>query len=166
MQRGLLRWFLSLHSPTHKITLSPLKLPGTGEDQTATGDTGKKSKTKKSAETDLLPALGQTSKAVEEREPPDNAGVSSIPPVPTLPETPAPRGKKGKAKAAAEYESDGDSDSGVLPTPFTPSINKTLYMAAKNAEIPPLPSGLSVSELKKRLDTKKKIKYVSSQLCA
>ena len=127
-------------------------------DQTATPTATKQNvKSKDRADSDLLPVLGQTSKAAEESEEPENVGVSSLPPIPAMPTTPAPKGRKDKQPAEA-HDSDSDDDSGILPTPFTPSINKTLNMASKAAQQVPLPAGLTVSELKKRLDTKKKIK--------
>ncbi|KAJ7925297.1 DNA glycosylase [Mycena leptocephala] len=45
-----------------------------------------------------------------------------------------------------------------LPPTFTPSIKRTLAKAAKNDGVPPLPEGLTVAELKSRLDGKKKVK--------
>ncbi|KAJ6593897.1 DNA glycosylase [Mycena capillaripes] len=45
-----------------------------------------------------------------------------------------------------------------LPPTFTPSIKRTLAKAAQTNGVPPLPDGLTVAELKSRLDGKKKIK--------
>ncbi len=137
------------------MTLSPLKQLK----QTATEDDVDGAP--KEDDSDMLPVLNQTSKVAKQNEEPDNVGASSIPPVPALPSTPAPKGKKGKGKAAAKNKNDDtdtEEDTGVLPTPFTPSILKTLNKASSSSDIPPLPVGLSVAELKRRLDTKKKIK--------
>ncbi|KAJ7783176.1 hypothetical protein B0H16DRAFT_1357722 [Mycena metata] len=45
-----------------------------------------------------------------------------------------------------------------LPPTFTPSIKRTLAKAAQDDGVQPLPEGLTVAELKSRLDGKKKIK--------
>ena len=58
---------------------------------------------------------------------------------------------KGKTKKAI------DEPESVLPPAFTPSINKTLNMVPKTA-VPPLPQGLTVAQLKTRLEKKTKIK--------
>ena len=132
------------------MTVSPLKQTKQPTTDKVTND----------EDTDVLPVLKQTSKTTEQNEEADNVGPSSIPPVPSLPSTPAPKGKKGKGRAAAGNKNDSDTeeDTGVLPTPFTPSIMKTLNKASASSDVPPLPAGLTVAELKKRLETKKKIK--------
>lgn len=155
VQRGFLRWFLARHSSSYSVTLSPLKQLK----QTATEDDV--GGAPKEDDSDMLPVLNQTSKVAKQNEELDNVGASSIPPIPALPSTPASKGKQGKGKAAAKNkndDSDTEEDTGVLPTPFTPSILKTLNKASSSSDIPPLPVGLSVAELKRRLDTKKKIK--------
>lgn len=54
-------------------------------------------------------------------------------------------------------KSDDSADGLSLPPPFTPSINRVL----KAPVIPtPLPAGLTISELRARLNGKKKIKWV------
>ncbi|KAG2132442.1 DNA glycosylase [Suillus bovinus] len=131
IQRGMLRWFLSRHSSKHTFTISPHKLSG-GEpdnDKTKVESTG---------------AMG---------------------PPPT---TPAPKTTPG-----SQLTGDVEADNGVLstsselqtqvsasinsipglPEPFTPSIDKTLEADAMNPE--PLPEGLSVANLKSRLEGKK-----------
>ncbi|KAJ7188268.1 DNA glycosylase [Mycena filopes] len=45
-----------------------------------------------------------------------------------------------------------------LPPTFTPSIKRTLVKAAQDDGLQPLPEGLTVAELKSRLDGKKKVK--------
>ncbi|KAG1771800.1 DNA glycosylase [Suillus occidentalis] len=128
VQRGMLRWFLSRHSSKHAYTLSPHKLSGgeTNDDKTK------------------------------------QASSSAMGPPPT---TPAPNITLGSQRPR-----DVEPDNGVLPTPsesqsqtpaliksipepFTPSINKTLEADAMNTE--PLPEGLSVANLKTRLEGKK-----------
>ncbi|KAG2150848.1 DNA glycosylase [Suillus clintonianus] len=131
VQRGMLRWFLSRHSSKHAFTLSPHKLSG-GEP--------KDDKTK-------------------------GASTSAMGPPPT---TPAPRTTSG-SRLTGDVEPDNDvlptsSESQsqtpasnklipALPEPFTPSIDKTLEADAMNTE--PLPEGLSVANLKSRLEGKK-----------
>ncbi|KIP11632.1 hypothetical protein PHLGIDRAFT_63560 [Phlebiopsis gigantea 11061_1 CR5-6] len=97
--------------------------------------------------------------------PSDEAGPAKAPAAPpadedTLPVlteagalsvAPAPR---GKGKKAADADADG---AGVLPPAFTPSINRTLNMVPRTA-VPPLPRGLTVAQLKTRLEKKTKIK--------
>lgn len=103
VQRGLLRWFLARHSSSYSVTLSPLKQLK----QTATEDGTDGAQ--KEDDSDVLPVLNQTSKVAKQNEEPDNVGASSIPPIPALPSTPAPKGKKGKGKAAAKNKND-DTD--------------------------------------------------------
>ncbi|KAL4254230.1 Alkylbase DNA Glycosylase/Transcriptional Activator [Abortiporus biennis] len=126
VQRGMVRWFLSLHSPTYNITLSPEKVPkAVGDDRAET-----QANSSSGAGPSLVPIAA-------------GAGVPSTP--------------VGKGKKKAREEDD------VLPTPFTPSINKTLNMRMNKDGAPikkpfPLPVGLTVTMLKGRLDVKKKIK--------
>ncbi|TFK54336.1 DNA glycosylase [Heliocybe sulcata] len=137
VQRGLARWFLSLHSPSHKIDIIPEKLPkGTGDDAEADGRSGTLDPTKAPS------------------GPADDA--SSLPPAPTLPQTPK---KKGTRSKKVEHEEEED-DLGPLPPPFTPSINRTLNAPVSEdvRQLEPLPEGLTVAILKSRLDGKKKIK--------
>ncbi|KAI0341982.1 DNA glycosylase [Trametopsis cervina] len=153
VQRGLLRWILSLHSPDHNVALSPLKLPQ------STAEKPKKRK-KSEDDDDVLPVLGQTSKVAEENEEPDNVGVSSIPPVPVITVTPVAnsKGRKGKSKAKLDSDDESEDESDVLPVPFTPSVNKILNKTSLTSNIPPLPAGLTVAELKRRVNAKNKIK--------
>lgn len=165
VQRGLLRWILALHSPsTHDIQISPRKLPKQPDDQPdATPKAPASTQTAAAtADDDVLPALpGATL-----------ADASSVPPAPIpedaeVPKT-AARGRgranakgrgKGKGEDAEKAAEDADEEAaGVLPTPFTPSINKVLNAVAQTMDVPPLPAGLTVSNLRTRLDTKKKIK--------
>ncbi|KAI0682419.1 DNA glycosylase [Cytidiella melzeri] len=132
VQRGLLRWFLARHSSAYTVTLSPLKLAKPSAEEEGTPNT------KKQQDTDELPVLGQTSNAAARNE--DSEAVDKT------------------VAANNDDDSDTEEESGFLPTPFTPSINKTLNMVPASVEIPSLPAGLTVAELKRRLETKKKIK--------
>ncbi|KAG1730782.1 DNA glycosylase [Suillus lakei] len=131
VQRGMLRWFLSRHSSKHAFTLSPHKLSGGEPNDDKTKQT--------------------------------RASAMGPPPI-----TPAPKTTCG-SQLAGDVEPNNDvlptsSDSQsqspasiksipVFPEPFTPSIDKTLEADAMNTE--PLPEGLSVANLKSRLEGKK-----------
>lgn len=71
VQRGVVRWFLSLHSPVHNYTISPEKVGGVA--------TPKKAKGKKSTKADELPALDSVDSVA--------LGTSSVPPGNTSDET-------------------------------------------------------------------------------
>lgn len=150
VQRGVIRWFLSLHSPSaYPITISPEKLPkNPEEDEAANGN--------KNADKDesTLPVVGESSGTQSARA--STPDASSILPAPaTGPTTPAKH--KGKSKNSRDTQDDG----AVLPTPFTPSINKTLNIAARDVLLqppPPLPEGLTPAILRSRLNGKNKIK--------
>lgn len=152
VQRGVIRWFLSLHSPSaYPITISPEKLPkNPEEDEAANGN--------KNADKDesTLPVVGESSGTQSARA--STPDASSILPAPaTGPTTPAKH--KGKSKNSRDTQDDG----AVLPTPFTPSINKTLNIAARDVLLqppPPLPEGLTPAILRSRLNGKNKIKCV------
>jgi DNA-3-methyladenine glycosylase II len=130
IQRGLVRWFLSLHSSSYLFCISPDKIDaGTrGEDQD---------------EDDVLPSLnkGSTSKSTKSASGMDrgvSADISSVPPVgdasvdvPAMPEPFTP------------------SINRTLKGPGLGSVKP-----------PPLPEGLSAAALKARLEGKKRIKYV------
>lgn len=138
----MLRWFLSLHSPKHNFTISPKKLPKVPEEKLEQAEEANQ----------LVPTAMETS---PENGAQPSAGMSSIPPIPILPpSTPV----KGRGKKNANKED--DEDTGVLPPPFTPSINKVLDRdISPKKPLQPLPEGLTVGILQSRLDTKKKIKY-------
>ncbi|KAG2358458.1 DNA glycosylase [Suillus spraguei] len=140
MQRGMLRWFLSRHSSKHPFIISPHKISDGKPDD-------------------------------DKKKP---ASTSAMGPPPT---TPAPKTTPG-----SHLTGDVKPDNEALPTPsesqsqtpasinsilalpelFTPSIDKTLEADAMNTE--PLPEGLSVANLKSRLEGKK-IKYVTLFSC-
>ncbi|EPT04909.1 hypothetical protein FOMPIDRAFT_85468 [Fomitopsis schrenkii] len=139
VQRGVVRWFLSLHAPTtHPLIISPAKLPKNPEEEA-----GNKSKSD-----DVLPTIAEDRAAGSQNQPraltPD---LSSVPPAPS-------------ALAETPFQKTSNSDEGnemVLPTPFTPSINTTLNMIATSSNFtpPPLPEGMTPGVLKNRLQGKK-----------
>ncbi|KAF7361910.1 DNA-3-methyladenine glycosidase [Mycena venus] len=121
VQRGVVRWFLSQHSPSHSFAaISP-------EKELIASPSKKKAKKSKAEDDDALPVFGSSSAATEE-----------------APSTPPP----------------AEDASAMVPLPptFTPSIKRTLAKAAQDDGVPSLPEGLTVAELKSRLDGKKKIK--------
>ncbi|KAG2750324.1 DNA glycosylase [Suillus brevipes Sb2] len=128
VQRGMLRWFLSRHSSKHAFTLSPHKLSGgeTHDDKT------KRASTSAMGPPPTTPALKSTpgSQRTKDVEP-DNEVL--------------PTPSESQSQTPALITS--------IPEPFTPSINKTLEADAMNSE--PLPEGLSVANLKTRLEGKK-----------
>ncbi|KAK0461119.1 DNA glycosylase [Desarmillaria tabescens] len=129
VQRGVIRWFLSLHSSTYNYAISDKK------------DAGSSSKAKKKKNSKTEEENDKTT-SVTDIERPLTPDVSSAPPG-GLPSTP----KKT------------DTETPALPPAFTPSINRTLHKVQDTSFVPePLPEGLAVTALKARLDGKKKIK--------
>ncbi|KAI8972201.1 DNA glycosylase [Trametes punicea] len=134
VQRGLLRWFISLHSPSHTVSLRKDKLVDQGKDEPLSGNMSPSAGAEADSEAISMPRATT----------PD---ASSVPPAPDSLLV-APSTMKGKGTAA-------------LPEPFTPSINKTLNMTATLSEDgggylpPPLPEGLTVAQMKSRLSGKK-----------
>lgn len=140
MQRGVARWFLSLHAPDYGLVISPEKLPKGSEEETTNTTT-----------------VAQASASAEEVEVDEDT-------LPVLGQVAAPSKKSnGKGKKSASSK---DSQLDPLPTPFTPSVNKILnarsYSSGESYEPPPLPRGLTVSMLRGRLMARKKMKYVAS----
>ncbi|KAF9478600.1 DNA glycosylase [Pholiota conissans] len=105
VQRGIVRWFLSLHSPAHSYNISPEKVGGT----TAT----KKKAKGKSIAKDILPALADMdaddATVRESSVPPGDASVETED-LPSLPPTFTPSIKKTLDKVAP-------SASNVVPLP-------------------------------------------------
>jgi DNA-3-methyladenine glycosylase II len=131
----MLRWFLSLHSPTYNYTLSPEKVAlakAEKEKRRVESGSGFESDSDNEDNGDVLPVFDVNGKPED---------MSSVPPAPAA-------------------QTDTTESQGPLPPTFTPSIKKTLNKAKLEDDLkpPPLPSGLSASILKSRLDTKKKIK--------
>ena len=133
VQRGLVRWILSLHSHKHSVSISPKKLPKSNADND-------QAETQQS--TDLQEVLTLPPRAIT----PD---ASTFPPEP-LPVTPK------KKRNPNEDDLSPDDEIPLPPPVFTPSINRTLnkIMPARYAP-PPLPEGLSVAELQRRIEGKK-----------
>ncbi|KAF7288642.1 DNA-3-methyladenine glycosidase [Mycena chlorophos] len=111
VQRGVLRWFLSQHSPSHAFPASPTKA----------SPKKKTTKRDKKEDADMVP-----------NEADELARPSTPPPV--------------------------DSGAPALPPAFTPSIERTLKKTFVDQPPQALPAGLTVAEMKSRLDGKKKIK--------
>ncbi|KAH8083774.1 DNA glycosylase [Cristinia sonorae] len=140
VQRGVVRWFLALHSPDYNVTISPDKLPSNPENsqtpaQTPTASTSSQAQTPLQ-DPDALPSLGGYNED------------SSIPPVPAETE---------------DISKEETTEPSALPVPFTPSINKTLNMKITKSGQPveppaPLPVGMTIPMLRGRLDPKKKVK--------
>ncbi|KAH9855095.1 hypothetical protein C2E23DRAFT_607092 [Lenzites betulinus] len=137
VQKGLLRWFISLHSPSHPISLRQDKM--TCPTQSDAVDAGGSVTQPRAATPD----------------------ASSILPAPEDTPMPPPAAKgKGKNKAGKTAEQDGGSAM-PLPPMFTPSINKTLNMIPTSTKDggeytpPPLPESLTVALMKSRLSGKK-----------
>jgi DNA-3-methyladenine glycosylase II len=148
VQRGVLRWFLSLHSPSYKITISPEKADSP-EDRKVTTETTPKTKAKgkgkkaKAKEVDALPVFDSALTGQPEGIAED---LSSVPP--------------GPASRSIVEDVQDDGEDGTLaeiasmPALFTPSINKTLQ---KGSKLPTsLPDGMTVATLRSRLDPKKR----------
>lgn len=142
-----MRWLLALHSPsTHNIHISPRKLPKAPDEEP--------SLVKKSTETngaaddadeDMLPVLSEE-------------GVSSVPPAPgKVPKT-APKGKGKKKATVTAATQEEEEEAGILPAP-TSSIDEALNMPP-TTPVSPLPKGVTVAQLRTRLQKKEKIKCV------
>ena len=145
----MLRWFISLHSPSHAVFIRKDKL----SDQEATD-------TQLSADNGASQGASQSQDEMRET----TTDASALPPAPDALASSAPK-KKGKGKAANGTAAEADTGM-VLPPAFTPSINKTLNMLGNPDEVgigfqaPPLPEGLTVAQMKTRLTGKNKIKWV------
>jgi DNA-3-methyladenine glycosylase II len=124
IQKGLVRWFLSLHSPLHSYSISPEKVGGSA--------TPKKVK---KAKADPQEAGELPSKGKDDDIDLNDASMYFVPP-----------GTSGSA-------------TDVIPA-FTPSIKNALYKSTltPGRKPVPLPSGIDVSHLKRRLDGKNKVK--------
>ena len=153
VQRGVLRWFLSLHSPKYDYSISPRKLPKEPTDS-------EQETLEIIDETSGNPSLGgdiSDNLLVPPRA--STPDVAPIPPTQLLatPKTPT----KNRKRKNDDWEDSADkleTDAPLPPPAFTPSIKRTLgrTLPPKYAP-PPLPEGLTVSELKNRVDGKKKV---------
>ena len=145
VQRGVLRWFLSLHAPiAYPLAISPAKLPKSpDEDQLD----------KKDKNGDVLPTIAEDATGSQSQPRALTPDLSSVPPAPS-----------GLAETHIQSKlGDGEGSGMALPTPFTPSINKTLNLVATSSDFapPPLPEGVTAGLLKSRLQGKK-AKWVAS----
>ncbi|KAI4523756.1 DNA glycosylase [Schizophyllum commune Loenen D] len=139
VQRGLARWVLALHSEKDPVAISPQKL--SDQDREAQASAAKTASVKR----------GAKNKPKDRDAVPDVASMLAPQESSVLPtEGDDPDGVPANVE-------DEDSD-GPLPPPFTPSVNKVLARGAEDGPPPPLPAGLSVTELRTRLTGKKKIK--------
>ncbi|KAI9463558.1 DNA glycosylase [Lactarius psammicola] len=160
VQRGLLRWVLSLHQPEYRIEVSPKKLPDPAEDpQMAKGSAKLRSTPAKSKKlvkntpasteidsdqegdpaADELPTLNGRLRRVP-IPPPEDASSS----IPTVAATPA--------------ATPGALGLPSMPPPLTPSVTQALSRALNAPPPPPLPVGLTIASLQSRLNGKKGIK--------
>jgi DNA-3-methyladenine glycosylase II len=131
VQKGVLRWFLSLHSD-YNIGVSPHKEEPKSKKKAKKA--AKKNDEGSDTEDDEMPQVpGQ-----ETSEAPGDA--SAVPPVP-----------KQEAK---------DREENLLPPTLTPSVNKILHPSASESSFKPpaLPAGLTVASLKSRMNSKNKVK--------
>ena len=152
VQRGVVRWFLSLHSSDHNITLSPEKLkrpeekPEVNPASTIRGKPkGKGRKAKSIQDEDTLPTFGDAAPEGSAKD------VSSVPPGPA---------SDSPVKVSTVNGQEMTAEPTMMPPLFTPSINRTLNKVREGSKPTPLPAGMTVATLKNRMDPKKKIKYV------
>ena len=160
MQRGLLRWVLSLHLPEYRIEVSPKKLPGQTEDPPkAEGSAKLKStpaKSKKQAKN------APTSTEIDS----DQEGEPAADELPTLNgrrprRVPLPPPEDVSASLPASTATPGALGLPSMPPPLTPSVTKMLSRAPDAPPPPPLPEGLTIDTLRNRLNGKNKVKYVT-----
>ena len=151
MQRGLVRWFLSLHSPKHSYAISPRKLPkAPSDDDSQKPKEAELSQGNTQRDTMDIDSNSQNQRAVT----PDASSITPGP-INRTPKTPV----RGRKKAGSD---DGDVDLPAPPPAFTPSINRTLNKILPiQYQPPPLPEGLTIKELQVRSEGKKKIKLVN-----
>lgn len=156
MQRGLLRWFLALHSPAHPFGFEPEKLPKGDAEQAAAAAAKSASKGKAKATRGAKrapsadPGSAELAQTPAEREPGDGgedegdgAGPAdaisaaedarmcgSSPDVSSVPPAPAPSTPTRRLQRKGGGAGDADPAAALglpaLPTPFTASIERTL----------------------------------------
>jgi len=163
VQRGLLRWVLSLHQPEYRIEVSPKKLPDPkGDPRKAKGSAKLKStpaKSKKLAEN--TPTSSAEIDSDQEGEPaadelPTLNGRLRRVPIPP----PEDASSSLPAVAASTTATPGALGLPSMPPPLTPSVTQALSRAPDAPPPPPLPAGLTIASLKSRLNGKNKVKYV------
>ena len=189
VQRGLLRWILSLHQPDYRIQLSPKKLAGSTEDpgkakekpklKPKSAKSGKKSN-RVSVPTEIdsdqevepgadeLPSLNgsridaSASRRLERAptQPTQEDASSVLPAVSSTSKTDVLGTPLRRDKnPTTALATPGALGLPSMPPPLTPSVTQVLSRAP-DVTPPPLPTGLTVASLRSRLDGKKKIKYV------
>ncbi|KAI0305698.1 DNA glycosylase [Multifurca ochricompacta] len=147
VQRGLLRWVISLHQPEYRIEISPKKLP----DPTADPRTAKdKSKLNVNEFQNTKEGLDRALVS-----PPSDAS-SVLPAVSATSHDVLGTPLRRDANVVAD-NTPGALGLPSMPPPLTPSVTRVLSRAP-DAPPPPLPAGLTVASLRSRLDGKKKIK--------
>lgn len=194
VQRGLLRWILSLHQPDYRIQISPKKPPGSTNPGKAEQKSKLKPKAAKSGKksnglsvpteidsdqevepgADELPSLNGSRNDASvgrrlERAPtqPNQEDASSVLPAISSASKPGVLGtplRRGKNSTTA-LATPNALGLPSRPPPLTPSVTQVLSRAPDVAP-PPLPTGLTVASLRSRLDGKKKIKYVQKTGCS
>jgi DNA-3-methyladenine glycosylase II len=149
VQRGVLRWFLSLHSPTYNVIVTPNKVKSPEEKKAQAQVTpkskgkGRRGKGEAKVDDNALPLFGEAAT--------DGIAMSSVPPGPVFAN---PLSDSG----ATEEEVGTQVELPSMPAPFTPSINRTLNAVKMGTNPPPLPDGLTITILKNRLNPKNKVK--------
>ncbi|KAF8502181.1 DNA glycosylase [Russula emetica] len=168
VQRGLLRWTLSLHQPGYGIELSPKKHPDSKPKPTKSRKNAKAkggvstsneimdSDQEVEQEADELPSLNGLPEATaaasptrrldQASMPPPQDATSVLPSVSTTKSNPLSLGTSGALGLPS------------MPSPLTPSVTRVLAPALDAPPPPPLPAGLTIASLRSRLDGKKKIK--------
>ena len=190
VQRGLLRWILSLHQPDYRIQISPKKLLGATEDS---GKAKEKSKPKPKSAKSRKKSNGVSVPTEIDSDQEVEPGADELPSL-NGSRTDASAGRRlERASTQPTQEEDASSilpavsstsKTDVLGTPLRRNKNPTAALAtpgalglpsmpppltpsvtqvlsrAPDVTPPPLPAGLTVASLRSRLDGKKKIKYV------
>jgi DNA-3-methyladenine glycosylase II len=133
VQRGILRWILSQHSdPGSPVKLNKKSAPDDDPDQMDLDQSQSQSQSQPQTQSQSQELEDATANVV--------AATGSMAP----PQTPK-KAKKG----------DAIPNGSSIPPPFTPSIDRVLRVPVVPT---PLPTGLTISELKSRLSGKKKVK--------
>jgi len=166
VQRGLLRWVLSLHQPEFRIDVSPKKLP----DSTVGSRKAKGSGKATPAKSKKLAKNAPNSAEIKAEIDSDQEGEPAADELPTLNgrlrrvPTPPPIKSLIKSEGVSSSFPAGTTTPGPLgiplvpPPPLTPSVTQVLSRAPDAPPPPPLPAGLTVDSLSKRLNGKNKVK--------
>ncbi|KAH9061358.1 DNA glycosylase [Lactarius vividus] len=155
IQRGLLRWVLSLHQPKYRIEVSPKKLPDPSEDPRKAESSVKPKPTPAKSKKLAKNALASV-KIESDRESEPEADE-----LPTLNgrlrRAPIPPPEDVKASLpASTTATPGALGLPSMPPPLTPSVNQALSRAPDAPPPPSLPTGLTINSLTDRLKGKSK----------